>query len=87
MVTLVDHPLFTVELTTLQGGENVPLPSGKLQILGVVSGDLRVLSGREALPVAGGRFCLVPASLQDVVVATQKPVTFLRVQTGGETTL
>jgi mannose-6-phosphate isomerase len=82
LASLVSDPLFTVELAQLRGGETLPLGPGKMQILGIVSGHSRVLSGSEELALARGQFCLIPASLRGVVLEAQDSVSCLCVRAG-----
>lgn len=80
---LVSNTLFTVEACRTDTGATLPLPSGRMQILGLLSGQLRVVHGQAALPLSAGQFALLPASLTDAVLQSPSPVTFLRVEPAG----
>jgi mannose-6-phosphate isomerase len=81
-VKLVEHSLFSVDLTEMKSGENLPVDSGKMQILGVVSGEVMVESTGSSLPLARGQFCLVPACLRGVSLRAKQNAAFLCVQAG-----
>ena len=78
--TLVNDPLFTIEAVTLKPGTQLPLPPNRMQILGVVSGDLRIASGDAPALLGQGQFALVPASLAAANLQTQTGATVLRVE-------
>jgi mannose-6-phosphate isomerase len=79
---LVKDPLFGVELLRMTGAENLALEKGTMQILGIVSGEVRVQGGRVEVALGPGQFCLVPASLADTVVRAQGRASLLRVEAG-----
>jgi mannose-6-phosphate isomerase len=77
---LVRDPLFTAEAHQVDAGANVPLRPNKMQIIGLVAGRLEVREGQGTLTLAPGQFCLVPASLAQVVLRAKTPAIFLRVE-------
>jgi mannose-6-phosphate isomerase len=77
---LVRDPLFAVEVQQVDLGASVPLSPNRMQIVALLTGRLRVASGQEPLVLAPGQFCLVPASLTQVVLRAETPATFLRVE-------
>ena len=77
---LVRDPLFTVEAHQVDAGASVPLRPNKMQIIGSVAGQVEVREGQGTLALAPGQFCLVPASLAQVVLRAAAPATFLRVE-------
>ncbi len=79
---LVRDPLFTVEAWRMEAGARAPLAPNRMQILGVLAGQLQVRGGPEDVALSAGRFCLVPASLGQVTLRAATPATFLRVQAG-----
>jgi mannose-6-phosphate isomerase len=79
---LVSDPLFSVEACQVAAGVNYPLLPLRMQILGVVTGRVRVRSGGEVLTLTPGQFCLVPACLADVVLDGEMTSTFLRIEAG-----
>lgn len=79
-VALVSDPLFAVELVRFSPDDNLSLEAGKMQILGVTSGEARVHAAPSDLALSAGQFCLVPACLEGVVVRAENAATFLRVE-------
>jgi mannose-6-phosphate isomerase len=79
---LVHDPLFQVSLRRLKPGDALALPGGRMNILGVVEGALRVNSPGESTALSAGGFCLVPACCRAVVAETESGVAFLQVQLG-----
>ena len=87
LAALVENELFAVDLGKMSDGQQLHLLPGNMQILGIVSGTLCVRAGREELVLGAGQFCLVPASLTDIVLRAQSAATFLRVNANGKTGL
>jgi mannose-6-phosphate isomerase len=79
---LVNDPLFSVEQIETPAGSELPLPRYRLQILGVIRGTVEVHGSHGVLPLAPGRFCLIPASLGQVILKSSAPASFLRVKGG-----
>lgn len=79
-VTLVSDPLFAVELIRFTPDDSLSLEAGKMQILGVTSGEVRVQASAGDLVLSAGQFCLVPACLEAVVVRAEAAATSLRVE-------
>jgi mannose-6-phosphate isomerase len=77
---LVRNALFTAEAHQADAGAKVPLRPNKLQIIALVAGQVEVREGQEVLHLTPGQFCLVPASLAQVVLRAGTPATFLRVE-------
>jgi mannose-6-phosphate isomerase len=80
--TLVRDPLFSVDACRAGGGEETELTPSAMQIIGVVSGRLRVRHAGTDVHLAAGQFCLVPASLTGVSVIAEDSSTYLRVVAG-----
>jgi mannose-6-phosphate isomerase len=80
MRPLVRDPLFIVEAHHAGASTSVPLLPNKMQIIALLAGRAQVSNGHESVPLAPGQFCLVPASLAQVALRAETPVTFLRVQ-------
>ena len=77
---LVRDPLFTVESIRLEPGAQVALSPGRMQIVGVVSGELNIVSQADPVALLPGRFALLPAALRDTAVKARGSATFLRVE-------
>jgi mannose-6-phosphate isomerase len=77
---LVSDPLFTVEARQAAPGASVPLRPNKMQIIALLAGRVQVGSGQKTLVLTPGQFCLVPATLTQVVLRAETPATFLRVE-------
>jgi mannose-6-phosphate isomerase len=74
--SLVKHPLFTVEQFQVTNSGAIKLPSGQMQIIGVVSGEVR--AGEVVLQA--GEFCLLPASLLTIELKAAAGTQFLRAE-------
>ena len=79
---LVTNEFFQVSLRRLNAGDALALRGGRMQILGVVEGALRVRDGGESTALAAGGFCLVPACCRQTVAEAEGGVAFLQVQLG-----
>lgn len=79
---LVNDPLFNVEAVEIKSGARSHLASRKLQIVGVVHGQLEIEGGYTSVNLSAGEFCLVPASLEKTAVSAKSDATWLRVNAG-----
>ena len=79
---LVKDKLFQVAWRRLPAGESLPLGGGRMNILGVVEGTLRVNDMDESAALPAGGFCLVPACCAEAVARAEGDVAFLQVQLG-----
>lgn len=77
---LVRDHLFNVDLCEIEQGHRSSLERG-MRIIGVVEGNL-IVHGSEDLCLSPGQFCLVPASVDGVVVSGKEPVSFLEIFIG-----
>jgi mannose-6-phosphate isomerase len=75
---LVKHPLFVVEQFRVTAAGSVKLAGGRMQIVGVVSGEVRV---GDAVCRAG-EFCLLPAGLPASELVVTVGTQFLRAEAG-----
>jgi mannose-6-phosphate isomerase len=80
---LVRHELFDVDACRLQPGLHTCLPGGSMRILGVVSGQLLVGQGDARINLKPGRFCVLPASLGEVEIASPEGATWLDAVAGS----
>jgi len=76
---LVTDPLFNVEWVRALNDGVIPLPASRMQIIGVVAGEVRV-SGSSAPVLRAGDFCLLPACLQRIELAATADAQFLRTE-------
>jgi mannose-6-phosphate isomerase len=79
---LVEDPFFHVRVCELAAESSIALPLVSFQILGLVSGELRVKGGSHELLLKPGQFGLLPASLRVVEVKATKDAQFLQVTAG-----
>lgn len=79
---LVNDPLFSVELCVIEPNQKISLTTVDMQILGVTTGELLVEHYPDQILLHAGRFCLLPASLEKVVISAEKPCSFLRIRAG-----
>jgi mannose-6-phosphate isomerase class I len=77
---LVRNDLFSVSLQQWTGGDQLILPPGRMQILGVVQGALRIEGAGESVELGAGQFCLVPAQCEGIVARAREAVSFLEIQ-------
>lgn len=77
---LVRDSLFTVECIHLEQDAMVALSRDRMQIIGVVTGELTIVSQADPVALVPGHFAVVPAVLRETVVKTQMGSTFLRVK-------
>ena len=76
---LVKDSLFAVELRQLEPKAQQVLDLNTLQILGVVTGKLRLETKGYQLLLVPGQFCLIPAALETVSLTADSLVAFLRI--------
>ncbi len=79
---LVEDPLFKVETWRLEGKADADLEPGKMHIIGMLRGKVRISSDGGEAALAPGQFCLVPACLQNVSVKAEAASAFLRAEAG-----
>jgi mannose-6-phosphate isomerase len=78
--TLVNDPLFNVEMWRLNSGATGWLKPGKLQIVAVTAGVLEIKSGSTVVNLSAGQFSLIPASLKQTEVLATSDAALLRVE-------
>jgi len=76
---LVKTELFEAAVRTLPGGEGLDLTDGRMQIIGVIEGVLRIGTGEEKVTLEAGQFCLVPAQGAQAAVLAVSGASFLQV--------
>jgi mannose-6-phosphate isomerase len=80
---LVQHPLFVVEQFRMTNAGRVKLPAGRMQIIGVVSGEVAVGStAGNGVVLHAGEFCLLPACLPVAELIVTAGTQFLRAEAG-----
>ncbi len=79
---LVDDPLFRVDHTSMEAARSLALTQPACAILGVLEGHIRVDGAGQAVELAAGQFCLVPAHVADATLRSLTAASFLRVQPG-----
>jgi mannose-6-phosphate isomerase len=77
---LVRNDLFEVSLRQWAANDQLNLPAGRMTILGVVEGALRIEGAGESVEIGAGQFCLVPAQCEGIVARAQGAVSFLEIQ-------
>jgi mannose-6-phosphate isomerase len=80
MRPLVSDPLFNVGHLEMKSGARTGLKSYTLQIVGVLRGQLAVQSGSTAVNLSAGKFCLVPACLEQTETLAKSAATVLHVE-------
>lgn len=67
---LVDHTLFTVDQYRVHQPNKIVLQRGRMQIIGVVSGEVHIKGSEASQPVLrAGQFCLIPAISSGELIA------------------
>ena len=77
---LVSDPLFVVDSFKANAATNLSLEGRRMQILAVVTGNVVVGDCAAPVTLAAGRFCLIPASLENVQCETTAGTRLLKVQ-------
>ena len=79
---LVQDPLFNVHEMVVDTSEYILMRKQQMRIIAVVKGALTVTShsSKPAIELLPGQFCLIPASLKTVELATKPDTTFLCVE-------
>jgi mannose-6-phosphate isomerase len=75
---LVKNELFEVAVRTVPGGGCLDLTDGRMQIIGVIEGVLRITAAEE-VTLRAGQFCLLPAQGPQAAGQTESGATFLQV--------
>jgi mannose-6-phosphate isomerase len=78
--TLADNPLFTVTEIQAVAGSGVDITSGKLEIIAVVKGSVRIGGNGTGITIFAGQFCLIPACLEEVEWHLPTPATYLSIE-------
>jgi mannose-6-phosphate isomerase len=79
---LVKNDLFEVSLRQMAGSEPLPLAGGRMEIIGVTDGALRIETGGDTLDLSAGQFCLIPAQCPAGAARATSPVSFLQIYAG-----
>jgi len=80
---LVKNELFEVNLRQMAGNDALNLAAGRMEIIGVTEGALRIESGGDTIPLSAGQFCLIPAQCPASTVHASAPVSFLQIYAGA----
>lgn len=78
--SLVQDPLFHVELCQLPAHATAPLAPQKLQIIAVTKGSATVTGGTGSATLTAGQFALIPACLSDSLITATAATELLRVE-------
>jgi mannose-6-phosphate isomerase len=84
---LVHDKLFQVSLRRLEPGGALALPGGRMTILAVVEGALRINAGGAATVLSPGGFCLIPASCAEAEAQAERISVFEEPRLGGSLAL
>jgi mannose-6-phosphate isomerase len=77
---LVRNELFEVSLRKVAAGDQVVLPEGRMTVLGLVEGALRIQGSDEDVRISPGQFCLAPAQCAGTVARADGAAAFLEIQ-------
>jgi mannose-6-phosphate isomerase len=81
--TLVEDPLFSVEVVTSSVAGHMEYEAGVARVIGVVKGELRVAHPEHSLALQSGEFCLLPAALSVAKLESCGPAKFLVAKPGS----
>ena len=76
---LVDDPLFSVDVCTMNSGQNFSWMGERMKIIGVVNGRLVVQAGDGGVTLRAGQFCLIPACAANANLHAETLCNFLRI--------
>ena len=76
---LVNNQLFEVSLRNLSAKDTLHLGGGRMEIVGVTEGSLRIESSGESFDLAAGQFCLIPAQCPATTAHAHGSVSFLEI--------
>jgi mannose-6-phosphate isomerase len=76
---LVKNELFEVNLRQMAGSDTLQFSGGRMEIIGVTEGVLRIESGGDAIDLSAGQFCLIPAQCAASAASARAPVSFLQI--------
>ncbi len=79
---LTRDPLFSVDCFKIDAGKKIDFPTGTMQIVGVLEGELSIETDKTNLVLRAGQFCLIPACASNVVLKAIAPTSFLKVISG-----
>jgi mannose-6-phosphate isomerase len=76
---LVKNDLFEVAVRNLPDCEALDLTDGRMQIIGVLNGMLRIESVEESVLLRAGQFCLLPAERSRTAARAEVAASFLQI--------
>jgi len=76
--SLVKDPLFETESLEIEAGAASTLETGKLHILGVVTGRIEVSSQQGCASLSAGQFCVIPAAVTNASLRADPGAVLLR---------
>ena len=77
---LARNEIFEVSLRKLAAGDQFVLPEGRMTILGLVEGALRIQGAGGEAGLGPGQFCLAPAQCAGTVARAEGATAFLQIQ-------
>jgi mannose-6-phosphate isomerase len=77
---LVKNELFEVRLRRWAANDQLNLAPGRMLIVGVVEGSLRMEGAGETVEIGVGQFCLIPAQCEGIVARAPTAAAFLEIQ-------
>jgi mannose-6-phosphate isomerase len=81
--SLVEDPLFVVELYQAEAGARIALAEYRMQIIGVTEGRVQIQDQTAPVVLSAGDFSLIPAAVPQAFLEIQTDATFLRVEASG----
>jgi mannose-6-phosphate isomerase len=81
---LVKNELFEVNVRQLRTGEQMGVTDGRMQIIGVLEGAVRIEGPAGVIALAPGEFCLIPASCAAGELNMHGAASFLQIYSGAE---
>jgi mannose-6-phosphate isomerase len=79
---LVKNKLFEVNLRQMGGSDALQLGKGRMEIVGVTEGAMRIEAAGCDVHLSAGQFCLIPAQSLASTAHADGPVSFLQIYAG-----
>jgi mannose-6-phosphate isomerase len=79
---LVKNELFEVSLRQMAGSDALNLAAGRMEIIGVTEGAMRIETAGDTIDLNAGQFCLIPAQSPARTARAAGPVSFLQIYAG-----
>src|SRR5204863_8590139 len=80
--TLVEHPLFKVEVVSIIGAGHIDYSLRAARVIGVIEGEIQVEHELHPLNLRAGQFCLIPAEQRRAKITSNAAARFIVAEPG-----